>query len=137
MKRFKEALKDFKERWQKNYITSKVLVIICMICFIAIIISVFDEDLEATGNLIIIRNVFSSVVGYMLESSTKSEFLCADQNSFIRNLVVSTISIITTLVIILCYIYGINPDNPSLILLKNILFSCIGFLISASKSCSK
>lgn len=137
MQRLKEALKDFKERWSQNYIANKVLFIICMICFLTILISVFDKDLDATGNLVIIRTVFSSVVGFMLESSTRSEFICYDKSSFIRNLVISTISIITTLVVILCYIYGINSNNPSLILLTNILFSCIGFLISASKFCSK
>lgn len=137
MKRFKEALKSVEEKWSKNYIANKVLFIICMICFITILLSIFDTNLDATGNLVIIRTIFSSIVGYMLESSTRSEFVCSDQNAFIRNAVVSIVSIITTIAVILCYLYNIDPNNPSLILLKNVLFSCIGFLISASKSCSK
>lgn len=136
MKYIRKALNELAERWRASYIASKVLFFICMLCFATTLLSIFDMNLNASGNLVTIRTVFSSIVGYMLESSTSKKTVCNDKNAFFRNLVVAIISIASTVAIIFSYILNINPDNPSLILLKNSLFSCVGFLISASKMCN-
>ena len=56
---------------------------------------------------------------------------------FFRNLIVGIVSIAIFIVVIITYVYGINSNNPSLILLKSVLSSCIGFLISACKDCGE
>lgn len=137
MNRIKKILEVIKGRWKPIYITYKILFTICMLSFFTIIVSVFDPNLDATGNLVIIRTAFSSIIGFLLESSTKTVMICNDKSTTFRNTVVGIVSILITIVIIICYVYEIDPDNPSLILLKNVLFSCIGFLISASKDCAK
>lgn len=137
MRLIKNFFKMLNKQWKPIYITYKILFVICIMSFLTIILSVYDTALDATGNLVIIRTVFSSIIGFLLESSTKSSMVCSDKSMGVRNLVVGIISIAITVVIIICYIIDTDPNNPSLILLKNILFSCIGFLISAGKDCAK
>ena len=137
MEWIKTIVKSALTKWKLIYVTYKVIFIICMLSFISIIVSVFDNNLEASGNLASIRSTFSSIIGLLLEDNTKSKIVCNDKNMFFRNLVVGIISIVIVMVVIICYIYNIDTNNSSLILLKNVLASCIGFLISASKDCGK
>lgn len=128
---WKTALK----RWKSIYISYKVLIIICMLTFSSIIYSVFNTSMGDSTHLIIIRTIFASIVGFLLENTTKNGVVCNDKVMYFRNAVVGLISITITIVVIICYIYNVDATNHSLILLKDILFSCIGFLISASEAC--
>lgn len=131
----KDICRSALKRWNVLYISYKVLIIICMITFGAIVFSVFNVGVDDSPNLIIIRTVFASIIGFLLENTTKNAVICNDKVMFFRNTVVGVISITITIVVIVCYIYNIDASNHSLILLKDILFSCIGFLISASEAC--
>lgn len=137
MKGIKSSLEYSVKKWRSIYITYKILFIISMLSFLLIIFSVFNPSLENMENLVIIRTIFSSIIGFLLEACTQNKMICNDKIMFFRNLVVGIMSITITIVVIICYIYIIDIDNGSLILLKDILFSCIGFLISASKNCAK
>lgn len=128
---WKAALK----RWKSIYISYKVLIIICMLTFSSIIYSVFNTSMEESTHLIIIRTIFASIIGFILENTTKNGVVCNDKVMFFRNAVVGLISITITVVVIISYIYNVDASNHSLVLLKDILFSCIGFLISASEAC--
>ncbi|MGL5351852.1 MAG: hypothetical protein ACRDA5_00855 [Clostridium sp.] len=102
---FESALK----RWRSLYISYKVLTIICMLTFGAIIFSVFDSGLAIDGtrdigNLVIIRTIFASIIGFLLENSTKKSIVCNDKVMYFRNTVVGIISIVITIVVIICYI---------------------------------
>ncbi|WP_195937837.1 hypothetical protein [Romboutsia sp. 1001713B170131_170501_G6] len=110
----------------------KYLIILGVMCIIIICISIFNPHLDGAGNMVTIRNSFSSIVGYILERKTK---ICNSDKKLLKTKVVlvGTIAIICLSVIIGSYIFGIDANNPSLMLLKNLLFSCIGFLTGASK----
>lgn len=107
----------------------KFIFIIGVITLIAICLSIFDKNLDATGNLVTIRAVFSSITGYILEKSTRT---CEVDKTLLRNkvLVVGSISVVFTIIVILSYLLNINVNNPSLILVKSLLLSTVGFLIS-------
>ncbi|MGL5085226.1 MAG: hypothetical protein ACRC68_05840 [Clostridium sp.] len=131
----KKIMKSALKRWKLLYISYKVLIIICMLTFASIIYSVFNTSVDESTNLIIIRTVFASIIGFLLENTTKNSVVCNDKIMFFRNAVVGLISITITIVVIISYIYNIDASSHSLVLLKDILFSCIGFLISASEAC--
>ncbi len=137
MKWIKHRLEYSLEKWQSIYITYKILFIIAMLSFGLIIFSVFNPDFKSVDNLVAIRTIFSSIIGFLLENCSQNKTNCNEKIMFFRNLVVGIISITITIVIMVAYIYTVDIDNESMILLKNILFSCIGFLISASKNCGK
>lgn len=124
-------------KWKGIHITYKILFIISMLTFSTIIVSVFDNTLGEEGNLVIIRTIFSSIIGFLLESSTQNKTICNGKGADFRNITVGIVSIIITIVVISCYMLEIGNSNASLILLKNVLFSCVGFLISACSSCAK
>lgn len=109
----------------------KFLMIIGAITLGATCVSIFDANLDATGNLVTIRTVFSSIAGYILEKSTRT---CKVDKSLLKNkvLIVGSMSVIFTIVVLLSYLFDINVNNPSLILIKNLLYSTVGFLISSS-----
>lgn len=110
------------------------MIILGIISFGVLCISIFhpEPELDATGNLVTIRTIFSSIAGYILEESTKT---CSSNSRLLKNkiLLVGTFAIIALIVITASYIIDIDVNNASLILIKNLLFSSIGFLISASK----
>lgn len=133
----KSILDTALKKWNEIYITYKILFIIAMLTFGTIILSVFDNSLGESGNLVIIRTTFSSIIGFLLESSMKNKMICDGKVAEFRNWVVGIVSVIITIVIVMCYIIEIASSNASLILLKNVLFSCVGFLISACSSCGK
>lgn len=116
------------------YITSKMLLIIGFLCFIIITISAFDSNLDATGNVVTIRTLFSSIIGFILENESR-KILCEDTFVMIKNYTTGLLSIAIVLILGATIIFSIDVNNPSLILLKNVLFSCVGFLISTSKEC--
>lgn len=122
--------------WRSMYISFKILLIVLLLCFFTIGSSIFNPFLDATGNLVTIRTIFSSIIGYVLESSTKQVIACKKNAVVLRNIIVGFIAIGITIIIIFSYFYAVDVNNPSLLLFKNILFSCIGFLISASEKCS-
>jgi hypothetical protein len=130
-KMIKKFLVDFKNFFNELSLVCKYLFIIGILSFSAISISIFHIPLDEVDNLVVIRTVFSSISGYMLEKSTKT---CTSDPKLVRNKVVLVggFSIIATLVVICAYIMNINSKNPSLILVTNLLFSSIGFLTSAS-----
>lgn len=127
-------LKKIDRYFSELHVSSKFLFIITFISLIIISISIFIPNLDTTNNLSTIRTLFSSLIGWLLEKSTK--FICNNKFSKIKNYCVGSISLITLLVLLLAITNNIN-DNHSLILLKNTLFSSIGFLISSSQSCDK
>ena len=123
--------------WKSTYISFKILSILAFCSLLSIIISVFNNNLDANGNLVIIRHTFSSIIGYFLENTSKKVFICTDEIIILRNLIVGIISITILIVTTLACFFNVNVNNPSLLLLKNILCSCVGFLISASETCIK
>lgn len=134
----KDNLKDFirqlKELISKSYITSRFLLLIGGIAFIMIGISVFNSDLDANGNLATIRTAFSSIIGFVLEKTSR-KMICTETSIMLKNYCVGILCISMILIIGLSVIFEINMNNPSLILFKNLLFSGIGFLISSTKEC--
>lgn len=131
-KYIKLAINEFKEFFNDLGIVCKYLIVLGIISFVVVCISIFHPQLDATGNLVTIRTAFSSIAGYILEKSTKT---CSSNPKLLKNkiLLVGTFSIVALIVIIGAYIINIDVNNPSLILIKNLLFSSIGFLTSASK----
>lgn len=105
-------------------------------CLTFICISVFVPSLTTDGNIVIIRSSFSAIIGYLLESASK-KIVCGGKQLAIRNFTIGLIAIIITIVIMMASLAAINMYDPSLILLKNTLSSCIGFLISSSESCGE
>lgn len=132
-----KILKPILEEWKSLYVTYKVILIICALCFISIVVSVFDRNLNASNNLSIIRITFSSIIGFLLEDSSKNKMVCNGKVMFFRNLMAGLVSISIIIVIIITYVYDVDINNTSLMFLKNILSSHIGFLISACKDCGE
>lgn len=134
----KSGLKDFirhlKKLISESYITSRFLLLIGGVAFIMIGISVFKSDLDANGNLATIRTAFSSIIGFVLEKTSR-KMICTETSIMLKNYCVGILCISMILIIGLSVIFEINMNNPSLILFKNLLFSGIGFLISSTKEC--
>lgn len=128
----KIILEEIKEFFNELGIACKYLIILGLISFVVVCISIFDTELDATGNLVTIRTAFSSIAGYILERSTKT---CTSSPKLLKTkvLVVGTFAVMAMIVTICAYVLDINVNNLSLILIKNLLFSSIGFLTSASK----
>lgn len=135
-KGIKFAIDEFKEFFKNLGIVCKYLTVLGIISLIVVCISIFHPELDATGNLVTIRTTFSSISGYILEKSTKN---CTSDTRLLKNkiLLVGSFSIIAMIIITLGYIFNIDVNNPSLVLIKNLLFSSIGFLTSANKDFSK
>lgn len=130
----KELLINFKKNFSKIYISSKFLFIIAFFSFLMISISIFIPNLTAMDNVVTIRTVFSSIIGWILESTSR-EMLCNDKSLLLRNYVIGLLALSILMLLGLSIYFSINVNNPSLILLKNTLFSAVGFLISSSKNC--
>ncbi|MGL5646411.1 MAG: hypothetical protein ACRDDY_01055 [Clostridium sp.] len=137
-----EKLKEIGEKLRGNvvivfskvYTTAKFLAIVGILCFIMIAISIFDSNLDASGNLVTIRTVFSSIVGCLLEQTSRKA-LCTDTAVMFKNYCIGILAISITLLLGLTEVFEVDVNNPSIILLKNVLFSSIGFLISGTKEC--
>lgn len=136
MRYFRNLINRIAKRFLSLYSSSKFLLILCFMCLIFICISVFVPALTTDGNIVIIRSSFSAIIGYLLESASK-KLVCGDKQLAIRNFTIGIIAIIITIVIMMASLAAINIYDPSLVLLKNTLSSCIGFLISSSKSCGE
>lgn len=136
MNKEKKILKYLKNFLKEIGTGCRFLMIILILSLPIICLSIFDNSLDATGNLVTLRTIFSSITGYILEKST-CDVNC--ENTFIKNktVIVGIFAIISTLVVILAYFLDSNVNNPSLILIKNLLFSSVGFLISASDKKTK
>lgn len=136
--KIKEMIINMKEKTKKIfvdvYITSKFLFIIGIISFILIAISSFDTNLDANGNLVTIRTLFSSLVGFLLEKTTRN-MSCDDTFLILKNYFIGGLALATVIILGISMFFVTNNNNPSLILLKNLLFSSVGFLISSSKDC--
>ncbi|MGL5753902.1 MAG: hypothetical protein ACRCYC_01115 [Paraclostridium sp.] len=130
------ALTEFKEFFENLGIVCKYLTVLGIISLSVVCISIFHPELDATGNLVTIRTAFSSIAGYILEKSTKN---CTSNQRLLKNkiLLVGSFAVIAMLITTIAYVLNIDVNNPSLILIKNLLFSSIGFLTSASKDFTK
>ncbi|MEG2787579.1 MAG: hypothetical protein RR942_07130 [Romboutsia sp.] len=130
------ALTEFKELFDNLGIVCKYLTVLGIISLSVVCISIFHPELDATGNLVTIRTAFSSIAGYILEKSTKN---CTSNQRLLKNkiLLVGSFAVIAMLITTIAYVFNIDVNNPSLILIKNLLFSSIGFLTSASKDFTK
>ncbi|MGL4990123.1 MAG: hypothetical protein ACRC57_02995 [Sarcina sp.] len=86
--KIKKSILNIKEKakglFTNVYITSKFLFAIGIISFIIIAISSFDTDLDANGNLVTIRTLFSSLVGFLLEKTTRN-MSCDDTFLVLKN----------------------------------------------------
>ncbi|MGL4848454.1 MAG: hypothetical protein ACRC28_05935 [Clostridium sp.] len=126
--------RNISKVFSRVYTTAKFLAIVGALCFIMIAISVFDPNLDASGNLVTIRTVFSSIVGCLLEQTSR-KVLCTDTTVMFKNYCIGILAVSITLLLGLTEVFGVDVNNPSIILLKNVLFSSIGFLISGTKDC--
>ncbi|MGL5694947.1 MAG: hypothetical protein ACRCXA_12775 [Peptostreptococcaceae bacterium] len=98
-----------------------------------ICISSFIQTLDASGNLVTLRTIFSSIAGYILEKSTCTSS-CDTNLTKNKIFIIGTFSLICIVVIIFASFLESNVNNPSLVLIKNLLFSSVGFLISATEN---
>lgn len=132
MKFFKKSLNQIQEVFINLETNCKFLIILIVITFPVICLSIFNPNLDATGNLVTIRTSFSTLVGYILQKSTCT---INSESKIFQNktILVGLIAIVSLVVVIFSYIFSIDVNNPSLILIKNLLFSSIGFLTSSTK----
>jgi hypothetical protein len=66
-------IREIKEFFNELGIVCKYLIILGLISFLFVCLSIFDSELDAaTGNLVTIGTIFSSIAGYILESSIKT-----------------------------------------------------------------
>ncbi|ENY99878.1 hypothetical protein HMPREF1092_03015 [Clostridium thermobutyricum] len=131
--KLKRNIQKLYSAFLKTYSSTRFLIIIFGICLILISISVFF-DINQNEGLITIRTIFASIIGFLIEISS-SKVICNDRTTIIRNYIVGSVSLLIVFILILDIIYYVSPINPSLMLLRNTLFSCVGFLISCSKYC--
>lgn len=129
----KSNLKKVIGAFLNTYSSTKFLLIIFGICLILISLSIFTE-INDNESLVTARTVFSAIIGFLIEISSK-KIICNDKTTIIRNYVVGGVSLLIMVILVLSIIYNVSSINPSLQLLRNTLFSCVGFLISCSKSC--
>lgn len=130
----KKFIKALMNMISKSYVTSKFLILIGGIAFLMIGISVFVPNLDATGNLATIRTIFSSIIGFILEKTSR-RVLCTETSIMLKNYCVGFLAVAVILIIGFSVLFSVDMNNSSLILLKNLLFSCVGFLISSTKEC--
>lgn len=138
LSKFKDLIKNLLNKlgafFSKLYISSKFLLIIGSLCFLIISGSVFVPELDASGNIVTIRTLFSAIVGFILENTSK-KVLCTDHFLILKNYCVGSLAVATTIILAGSIFFSVDVNNPSLILLKNLMFSTVGFLISSSKEC--
>jgi hypothetical protein len=136
MKYIKKYMSSIYYFFNELELSCRFLTALALIGFFVISISILNAELDATGNLVTIRTAFSSIVGYILEKSTSS---CNPDYKALKNktLLVGSFAILSMLVIIFASIFNIPVGNPSLILLKNLFFSSIGFLTSSTGKCKR
>ena len=129
----KKIYDEFKDFYDELDIICKYLIPLGILYFFVVCISVFNSGLDEKEHFVTIRLIFSSISGYILEKSTKT---CTSNPKLLKNkiLLVGSFSVISTIVIILACIVDVSVDNQSLLLIKNLLFSSIGFLTSASNT---
>lgn len=131
MKFLKNPFSKLKEIFSTSETNCKFLMILILIAFPIICLSIFDPYLDATGNLVTIRTAFSTLIGYILQKSTST--ISTDNKLFQQKTIfVGIIAMCSLVVVIFSYLLDTEVNNPSLILIKNLLFSSIGFLTSAS-----
>lgn len=134
IKKFAKKIYDeFKDFYDELDIICKYLIPLGILYFFVVCISVFNSGLDEKEHFVTIRLIFSSISGYILEKSTKT---CTSNPKLLKNkiLLVGSFSVISTIVIILACILDVSVDNQSLLIIKNLLFSSIGFLTSASNT---
>ncbi|MEG0666980.1 MAG: hypothetical protein RR460_00040 [Clostridium sp.] len=136
MKLFKLIYDKICSHWCKIHLSTKFIFILCIMCLISLNVSIFVGNVDTVNNMMTIRSAFASIIGYILEDSSKKILTCGDNFLLIRNFTVGIIAISILFTLILCICYDINNNTPSLVLLRSTLFSCIGFLISSSKDCN-
>ncbi len=132
MKHIKKCWNTVKGFFTEIGMRSSFLTILAIMGLLVIAISVFDPNLDASGNLVTIRTVFSAIIGYILKKSTSS---CSEDYKALRNKtwMVGVFAIIMMIIVVMSYILEISVNNPSLILIKNLLFSAVGFLTSSNE----
>lgn len=152
LKHIKLRIKQMTDMGKYIKVDSKFLVIVFFICLIPICISSFETQMSSQGNMITIRTMFSSILGYIIENisnnkNKKDEGKQEDRQDDrsepqeenkiqieLRVLIVGHILLFITISLIVGAIVNVEQSNQSLVLLKNTVFACIGFLISATKT---
>lgn len=131
MGKLKQFYKLVDKFFEDIGINCRFLIIISVICLIVISISIFDTSLDATGNLVTIRTIFSAIVGFILEKTTS---LCEPDPKAVKSktTIIGSFALIATVIVALSYFLDMNVNNPSLVLIKNLLFSAVGFLTSSA-----
>lgn len=131
MKYILKLVNSIKSYFNSLDLSCKFLTFLVVLLFFIVSISALYPNLDTSNNLLAIQTTFSTIAGYILEKSTSS---CSPDPKALRNktMIVGIFSVCSTLIVILAYIFNINTDNPSLVLIKNLLYSSIGFLTSSS-----
>ena len=135
MKIFTTFVEKLKTFYSSLFISMKFIYLLLLIFLVMLSISILSNDTFNDNNMIIVRSAFSSIIGFILENSSR-KFLCGDKHNHYKILIVGSITLIITIIISFSYFFNIDYYNPSLILIKNTLLSCIGFLISSSRDCN-
>lgn len=135
MNKIKEELKRIISYFNSSYISTRFLIVICLLCFTIIIVSIFIPIDNTNSNFDTIRFVFSSIMGYLLEN-VSHKISCKDESLHFRNFFLGFISLLIVLILLISLLLNVNLMNPSITLIINVLLSCIVFLIASSRKCN-
>lgn len=134
MKKLREVFNVIQNYFSGMFISVKFIYLLLSIFFILLTLTMLFGNTASDDNVIVLRTAFSSLMGYVLENSTR-KYICTDKGNQYKIFIVGSIALGITFIVFLSYVLRIDYYNPTLILFKNILFSCIGFLISTAKDC--
>ena len=128
------GFKRFKQTFLNLYVSLKFIYLILVVLLFTIVLSVFIPSLSLNDNIVAVRASFSSIIGYLLESTT-SKISANNRFLLYKNTTVGMLSLLCAIIITIALFLDIESNNASLILIKNTLLSSISFLICSVKRC--
>lgn len=124
-------LKQMIKKYRAQCSSTKILLIIGLVCLINTAVTVFFIDTNTTPTDIAIRSTMASIFGYIFgEHCIPNEF----GNKGIQILAAGFTSLICLTVMIVLHWSNVAEGNSSSVELRNLLFSSVGFLISKAKN---
>lgn len=131
IKPLKTIILSLKNFFHGLNLNCRFLALLLTLAFPIICLSIFDHELDANGSLVAVRTAFSTIIGYLLQKSTST---ITTDSKLLKNktIIVGVLAIVSLIIVSFSYIFDTNINNPSLALIKNLLFSSIGFLTSAT-----
>lgn len=163
LKRIGLRFKHMMQMGKKIRVDSKFLIVVFFICFVPICLTSLGIGNSSLGNVITIRTMFSSILGYIIENicthedknnneeiikkaiesteiiteTQEDEIMFKNEGKptlEIRVIIIGHVLLCIIVTLIIGMFFEIQQSNESLVLLKNTGFACIGFLISATRN---